>query len=101
MDVSSATLRVLCQIAESGSFTAAAAQLGYTQSAVSRQAVTLERCAGATLFERRTDGVRLTEPGLMLLRHARTILASVDAAERDLIGEEAPRMHLVRLGSGP
>ncbi|WP_428340605.1 LysR family transcriptional regulator [Mycobacterium sp.] len=101
MDVSSATLRVLCQIAESGSFTAAAAQLGYTQSAVSRQAVTLERCAGATLFERRTDGVRLTEPGLMLLRHARTILASVDAAERDLIDEEAPRMHLVRLGSVP
>lgn len=97
MDLSSANLRVLCQIAESGSFTAAAARLGYTQSAVSRQAVALERSAGATLFERRTDGVRLTRPGLTLLRHARAILASVDAAERDLTGE-APRAEPVRLG---
>ncbi|MFF4598214.1 LysR family transcriptional regulator [Amycolatopsis sp. NPDC001319] len=98
MDVSSATLRVLCQIAESGSFTAAAAELGYTQSAVSRQAIALERSVGATLFERRTDGVRLTPRGLTLLRYARTILASVDAAERDLT-DEAPRTELVRLGS--
>ncbi|HUQ55595.1 LysR family transcriptional regulator [Lentzea sp.] len=96
MDVSSASLRVLCRIAESGSFTAAAAQLGYTQSAVSRQAIALERSAGATLFERRPDGVRLTPPGLTLLRHARTILASVDAASRDLSGE--PRAEVVRLG---
>ncbi|GHH30371.1 LysR family transcriptional regulator [Lentzea cavernae] len=100
MDLSSASLRVLCQIAESGSFTAAAAQLGYTQSAVSRQAIALERSAGATLFERRTDGVRLTPPGLTLLRHARTILESVDAAGRDLTGE-APRTELVRLGLVP
>ena len=97
MDLSTTSLRVLCQIAEAGSFTAAAAQLGYTQSAVSRQAMALERSAGATLFERRTDGVRLTRPGLALLRHARTILASVEAAERDLTGE-APRTEVVRLG---
>ncbi|HEX7308210.1 LysR family transcriptional regulator [Lentzea sp.] len=96
MDVSSANLRVLCQISESGSFTAAAAQLGYTQSAVSRQAVALERGAGVTLFERRQDGVRLTPAGLTLLRHARTILASVDAAGRDLSGD--PRAEVVRLG---
>ncbi|MFE2810157.1 LysR family transcriptional regulator [Streptomyces nigra] len=48
MDVSSSGLRVLQQIAESGSFTAAAARLGYTQSAVSRQAASLEREAGAS-----------------------------------------------------
>jgi DNA-binding transcriptional LysR family regulator len=97
MDVSSASLRVLCRIAESGSFTAAAARLGYTQSAVSRQAAALERDAGATLFERRPDGVRLTRPGLALLRHARAILSAVDAAERDLAGD-APRAERVRLG---
>ncbi|MFD5827125.1 LysR family transcriptional regulator [Lentzea sp. NPDC060358] len=96
MDLSSANLRVLCQIAESGSFTAAAAQLGYTQSAVSRQAIALERGTGATLFERRPDGVRLTGAGLTLLRHARAILASVDAAGRDLSGE--PGAEVVRLG---
>ncbi|WP_405135137.1 LysR family transcriptional regulator [Nocardia sp. NBC_01388] len=88
---------VLCQIAESGSFTAAAERLGYTQSAVSRQAIALERSAGVTLFERRPDGVQLTRPGLTLLRYARTILASVDAAARDLNGD-APPAKVVRLG---
>ncbi|WP_329400466.1 LysR family transcriptional regulator [Streptomyces lydicus] len=98
MDISSAGLRVLQQIAESGSFTAAAARLGYTQSAVSRQAASLERNAGAALFERRPDGVRLTPAGLTLLRHARTILDSVAAAERDLTGT-VQQAELVRLGA--
>ncbi|MEV5732731.1 LysR family transcriptional regulator [Streptomyces sp. NPDC052292] len=97
MDVSSTGLRVLRQIAESGSFTAAATRLGYTQSAVSRQAASLERSAGTALFERRPDGVRLTPAGLTLLRHARTILDCLTAAERDLTGA-APRTELVRLG---
>lgn len=97
MDISSTGLRVLRQIAESGSFTAAATRLGYTQSAVSRQAATLERSAGTALFERRPDGVRLTPAGLTLLRHARTILDCLTAAERDLTGTVS-RTELVRLG---
>ncbi|MFJ5534741.1 LysR family transcriptional regulator [Streptomyces sp. NPDC093261] len=97
MDFSSTALRVLRQVAESGSFTAAASRLGYTQSAVSRQAAALERSAGAVLFERRPDGVRLTSAGLTLLRHARTILDSVSAAERDLTGS-ASQSELVRVG---
>ncbi|MEU8575303.1 LysR family transcriptional regulator [Streptomyces asoensis] len=97
MDISSTGLRVLRQIAESGSFTAAATRLGYTQSAVSRQAASLERSAGTALFERRPDGVRLTPAGLTLLRHARTILDCLTAAERDLTGT-VPPTELVRLG---
>ncbi|MET9792736.1 LysR family transcriptional regulator [Streptomyces canus] len=97
MDISSTGLRVLRQIAESGSFTAAATRLGYTQSAVSRQAAALERSAGTALFERRPDGVRLTPAGLTLLRHARTILDCLSAAERDLTGTVS-RTELVRLG---
>jgi DNA-binding transcriptional LysR family regulator len=97
MDISSTCLRVLRQIAESGSFTAAATRLGYTQSAVSRQAAALERSAGTALFERRPDGVRLTPAGLTLLRHARTILYCLTAAERDLTGTVS-RTELVRLG---
>lgn len=98
MDISSTGLRVLRQIAESGSFTAAAARLGYTQSAVSRQAAALERSAGATLFERRPDGVALTPAGLTLLRHAHTILTSLATAEREL-GDAGPRAEAVRLGA--
>ncbi|MEV7503303.1 LysR family transcriptional regulator [Streptomyces sp. NPDC093018] len=100
MDFSSTALRVLRQVADSGSFTAAAAQLGYTQSAISRQAATLERSAGAVLFERRFDGVQLTPAGLTLLRHARTILDSVAAAEQELTGSAAPTAP-VRVGMFP
>ncbi|MGW2572564.1 LysR family transcriptional regulator [Streptomyces sp. NPDC001537] len=98
MDISSTGLRVLRQIAESGSFTAAAARLGYTQSAVSRQAAALERSVGTDLFERRPDGVRLTASGLTLLRHAHTVLASLAAAEREL-ADTVQQTELVRLGA--
>jgi DNA-binding transcriptional LysR family regulator len=97
MELSSTHLRVLRQIAESGSFTAAATHLGYTQSAISRQAASLERSAGTALFERRPDGVRLTTAGLTLLRYARTILDAVAEAEHALT-EQAPRATTVRLG---
>src|SRR5438094_874875 len=39
-------LRVLRDVAEQGSFTAAARSLGYTQSAISRQVAGLEQAAG-------------------------------------------------------
>ncbi|MDX3089834.1 LysR family transcriptional regulator [Streptomyces sp. ME02-6978a] len=100
MDFSTTALRVLRQVAESGSFTAAAARLGYTQSAISRQAAALERGAGTALFERHFDGVRLTPAGLTLLRHARTILACLDEAAQDLTGP-ASRPEPVRLGIFP
>ena len=100
MEVSSTNLRVLRQVAESGSFTAAATHLGYTQSAISRQAASLERSVGTALFERRADGVRLTTAGLTLLRYARTILDAVTEAEQ-AITKQAPRATTVRLGVFP
>ncbi|MGV9568053.1 helix-turn-helix domain-containing protein, partial [Streptomyces sp. NPDC003480] len=81
MDVSSTGLRVLRQIAESGSFTAAATRLGYTQSAVSRQAAALERSAGTALFERRPDGVSLLPEPLSFT----SVLTFHDALELFLI----------------
>lgn len=96
-DVPSATLRVFCEIAERRTLTAAAAALGYTQSAVSRQIATLERAAGARLLERRRDGVTLTAAGQVVLRHASAVLDRVDATERELAGLPA-RAGTVRLG---
>jgi molybdate transport repressor ModE-like protein len=100
MDPSLTGLRVLRAIAERGSFTGAARDLGYTQSAVSRQVAALERAAGSPLFERQTGGVRLTKQGLILLRHARVILDEITSAERELAGEQT-RLHEVRLGALP
>jgi len=97
MEWSSTTLRVLRAIAEAGSFTAAAATLGYTQSAVSRQVAVLERAAGARLFERGPGGVRLTTAGRTLLRHGSAALDEMDRAERILQGAD-PTGGTVRLG---
>lgn len=81
-------LRLLVEVAEHGSFSAAAQALGYTQSAVSRQAAALEATAGRALFERRPDGVVLTPAGARLLVRAARVLDELDAAARELAGSD-------------
>jgi DNA-binding transcriptional LysR family regulator len=100
MDLSLAGLRVFREIAERGSFTSAAAALGYTQSAVSRQVAALEQATRNELFERRPTGVRLTPAGRVLLRHAAVVLDQLDAAGRELGGLPAED-GAVRLGAFP
>ncbi|MEV8395414.1 MULTISPECIES: LysR family transcriptional regulator [unclassified Streptomyces] len=85
-DVSLTALRVFRAVAEQGTFTAAAASLGYTQSAVSRQIAAIERAAGAELLERRRDGVRLTTAGRLVMRRATVVLDEIDATARELSG---------------
>jgi DNA-binding transcriptional LysR family regulator len=85
-DASLVALRVFREVAERGTLTAAAAALGYTQSAVSRQVAALERAAGTPLLERRHDGVRLTPAGRIVLRRAATVVDQVDATARELAG---------------
>src|SRR5690349_16093098 len=96
-DASLVALRVFREVAERGSFTAAAVALGYTQSAVSRQIAALERAAGLDLLERRHDGVRVTPSGQIVLRRAVAVAEQVDAAARELAGSPGPGGR-VRLG---
>jgi DNA-binding transcriptional LysR family regulator len=96
-DASLIALRVFREVAERGTLTAAAAALGYTQSAVSRQIAALERAAGTPLLERRHDGVRLTPAGRIVLRRAATVVDQVDATARELAGLPA-EPGTVRLG---
>lgn len=98
MDLSLTALRILREVAERGSFTSAAVASGYTQSAVSRQIASLEAAVGRELFERRHDGVRLTEAGRTLLRRAARALDELDSADRELNGARPERV-LVRLGA--
>ncbi|HEX8075694.1 MAG TPA: LysR substrate-binding domain-containing protein [Thermoleophilaceae bacterium] len=77
-------MRVLREVAAQKSFSAAAQKLGYTQSAVSQQIAALEREAGATLIERNPRGIRLTDAGEALVRHAESILARLAEAEAEL-----------------
>src|SRR5919112_2625019 len=77
-------MRVLREVAAGVSFSAAAEALSFTQSAVSQQIAALEREAGATLVERSARGVRLTEAGEAVVRHADAILARLTEAEAEL-----------------
>jgi DNA-binding transcriptional LysR family regulator len=87
MDMSITGLRVLREVAQRGTLTAAAEALGYTQSAVSRQIAALEHATGTTLLERRRDGVRLTTAGHVVLRRAVNVLTEIDAIGRELDGQ--------------
>ncbi len=77
-------MRVLREVANRGSFSAAAESLSFTQSAVSQQVAALEREVGTTLLERGPRGVRLTDAGRALVSHADAILARIDCAEDEL-----------------
>jgi DNA-binding transcriptional LysR family regulator len=95
-------LRVLCEVARHGSFSAAAAALGYTQPAVSRQIATLEAEAGAILVLRVPQGAVLTDAGQLLVRRAEGILTSLFDAEtelRALAGLEGGRLRLASFAS--
>jgi DNA-binding transcriptional LysR family regulator len=96
-------MRVLCEVAARGSFSAAAEALNFTQSAVSQQVAALEREAGTQLVERGARGVRLTEAGQVLVGHAEAILARIECAEEDLValaGLRGGRLRLISFQSG-
>lgn len=76
--------RVMRAIAETGSITAAAAALGYSQPAVSQQVRRIESRVGMPVVERVGRRVRLTEAGAVLARHADAVARSIDAASDEL-----------------
>ncbi|MCX4512704.1 LysR family transcriptional regulator [Streptomyces sp. NBC_01619] len=96
-------LRVLRAVAATGSFSAAARELGCTQPAVSQQMKALETSAGTPLLIRAGREMRLTQAGEALVRHAAGILAGLTAAEEEvaaIAGLRAGRVRLVSFSSG-
>ncbi|MGP3688652.1 LysR family transcriptional regulator [Streptomyces sp. IBSNAI002] len=85
-------LRVLVAVAESGGFSAAAAALGLTQSAVSHSVRGSEAKIGAVLFDRGRSGASPTAAGERAVGHARRILRlyEVMGAEVRGAGRSAP-----------
>ncbi len=94
-------MRVLREVAEHGSITAAARALSFTPSAVSQQVATLEREAGVALVERGPRSIRLTDAGRALAEHTEGILASLEAAEADIQAIAGVRGGMLRLASFP
>jgi DNA-binding transcriptional LysR family regulator len=81
-------LRTFVAVAETGSFSAAAQRLSYTQSAVSQQIAALEADVGVALLTRRP--VALTAAGERLRRHATLILLRLEAARADVTRAVVP-----------
>jgi DNA-binding transcriptional LysR family regulator len=94
-------LRTFDEVARLGSLSAAAESLAYTQPAVSQQMAALERQAGMALLDRTSRGVRPTEAGAALLRHAEAILSELALAERELEAIAGLRGGRVRMASFP
>lgn len=95
------TVRVVRAIAEHGTLTAAAAALGYSQPAVSQQLRRFEQRTGIALVERVGRGIRLTEAGRALARHANAVATSLEAAAGELAELRGLRAGRVRLIAFP
>jgi DNA-binding transcriptional LysR family regulator len=95
------SIRALSEVAERGSFSAAASALGLTQSAVSQHVAALERETGLRLVERGTRPMALTDAGHVLVRHGRAIGARLEAAEQELGEIAGRRAGRLRFGSFP
>lgn len=101
MDMDLVDLRLVVAVADTGSFTAAAERLRYTQSAVSRRVATLERAAAAPLFHRGARGVTLAPAGAALVEHARVALRAVDDAEAAVAAARDGMAGPLRVGAIP
>jgi DNA-binding transcriptional LysR family regulator len=73
-------LRTLVAVVEAGGLTAASGPLGRTTSAISRRIAQMESQVGATLLDRATRQLRLTQGGRTLFDCGRQVIADVDAA---------------------
>lgn len=75
------TMHVFLRVAETGSFTRAADQLGLPRATVSTAVQQLESILGARLLHRTTRSVQLTQDGAALLERCRNLLAEMEDIE--------------------
>ncbi len=97
-----AALRYLLKVADLGSIRRAADALNVAASAVNRQILNLEHEIGTPLFDRTARGVRPTDAGRLLIRHARETLsgyAHVMAEINGLGGEHVGEVGIIGLAS--
>jgi DNA-binding transcriptional LysR family regulator len=94
-DLAPQELRVLVAVGDEGGFSAAAAALGMTQSAVSHSVRGSERKLGAVLFDRGRRGAVPTAAGEKAVAHARRVLRLLEVMGAEVRGAES------RSASGP
>ena len=76
--------RTFLAVAAAGNFVGAAQRLHVTQSTVSMRIQALESRLGASLFERGRGGAHLTPAGRRFLRHANTLVRTLEQARHEV-----------------
>ncbi len=95
------SIRIVRAIAEHGTISGAARALGFSQPAISQHLRRVETRLGVPLVVRAGRGVRLTEPGQVLARHAILITSALDAASGDLADLVGLSSGVVRVAGFP
>jgi len=85
-------MQTFVRIVEANSFTRAAESLDLPRASLTATLQNLERYLGAQLLQRTTRRLSLTPEGERYYAHCNTILAAIDDAEADFLGEHAGRM---------
>lgn len=94
-----AAFRCFVRVAETGSFSAVAREVGSTQPAISRQIAALEAHFDVRLIQRTTRSLTFTQDGQDLLAHARRVLDTVDETE-EILGKRRASPHgTIRIAS--
>ena len=90
---------VFVKVIEAGSFTKAAEELGYTQSAVSQMIHTLERELSTTLILRSKNGITLTRDGEEYLPYLRSICNAGKELEEKYKEMHGLQNSVIRIGT--
>ncbi|MGN7454161.1 LysR family transcriptional regulator [Paenibacillus pasadenensis] len=94
-------LTYFAAVARHGSFTKAARELHVTQPTLSKMVRLLEEELGATLFDRSSKQIALTDAGETILRSSQGILRSIEAMAAELDDLAQARKGTLRLGIPP
>ncbi|MFZ3351395.1 MAG: LysR family transcriptional regulator [Xanthobacteraceae bacterium] len=83
-------MKMFQAVADAGGFTAAATELGVSQSMVSRAVLRLEQRLGTSLLHRSTRRISLTDEGAIFLQACRQVLEDIGEAERSVTSDKQP-----------
>lgn len=101
MSLAPVELRAFVAVADAGSFTRAATELGYSPSNLSQQVRKLERELSVTLFVRTSRSVRLTPQGADLLSSVRDVLTAVERLRQRATTARSADLDRLSLVYGP